>query len=123
MPVPIILADFCVVGTILFLIKLFFCCINFINKNFYIFLRIFLIFLYAEIFAAAMCVCVLLKTLAFIKNSRICAKSPKKSKNRPALLVKFAKNGGFLRVCGGFFGVFWCVCPFLPQNWYIFYQI
>jgi len=68
----------------------------------------------AEIFAAAMCNCVLLKILVFVKNSRICAKSPKKSKKRPALSVKFAKNGGFLRVCGGFwtlFGVFALFCP------------
>lgn len=70
--------------------------------------------MYAEIFAAAMCNCVLLKMLMFVKNSRICAKSPKNCKNRPALPVKFAKSGVFLRVCGDFlvfFGVFALSCP------------
>lgn len=55
-----------------------------------------------EIFAAAMCSCFLLEMLVFVKNSRICVKSPKNCKNRPALPVKFAKNGGFLRFCGWF---------------------
>ncbi len=65
-----------------------------------------------EFFAAAMCDCVLLKMLVFCKkNNRICAKSPKKSKNRPILLVKFAKNGGFLRICCDFLVFFLCL-PF-----------
>lgn len=103
--------------------EIVFCCINFINKNFYIFLEFFCFFVCAvNFFAAAMCNCVLLKMLVFVKNNRICVKSPKNCKNRPALPVKFAKNGGFLRVCGWFLGVFWCVCPFLPQNWRVFYQ-
>ena len=66
----------------------------------------------AKIFAAAMCNCVLLKMLVFVKkNSRICVKSPKKSKNRPALPVKFAKMADFCGFAGGFWAFLVCL-PF-----------